>query len=125
MSKSFLSTLHLPGDASDAIEAIRDAALNDLAGATDGSSDHASHFSLLVDALVQHPVPGLSIAIAEDGADRASSHLFMADNPATGLHVEASAGYLATAHGDGGFTFDAHADGSWELHFTGSDDRIG
>lgn len=46
-------------------------------------------------------------------------------NAVSGLQIHAGAGYLQTAEGNGGFTLDVATNGSWELHFSGSGDRIG
>jgi len=46
-------------------------------------------------------------------------------NQHSGLHVEAKAGFLTTATGDGGFNLRVGTDGQWQLSFDGSDKVIG
>ena len=80
-------------------------------------------FIKLVDAILAHDPP--TIAAGENGASSATSNLFWTYAPRQGLHVEAAAGFLTTATGNGGFSLVVRPDGSWRLSFSGSDTVIG
>jgi hypothetical protein len=82
-------------------------------------------FEAVVNALVQHPIPRLPIAVGENGATAAASTLFWAYDPAGGFTLEAKPGYLTTAAGDGGFSLHVAANGNWSLTFDGSGKTIG
>ncbi|MCW3473792.1 hypothetical protein [Limobrevibacterium gyesilva] len=81
-------------------------------------------FAAFVDALVQSPVPALPVAVGENGADAASSQLFWAYDIRTGFHLDATAGFLNTQTGNGGFSLDVRPDGSWILNFAGSNQTV-
>jgi len=82
-------------------------------------------FAAVVDALVQHPIPGLPIVAGENGATAASSTLFWTYDQRGGFTLEATPGYLTTAAGNGGFSMHVAPDGSWSLTFDGSGNTIG
>ena len=82
-------------------------------------------FMAFVDYLVQNPQPRLPLAVGENGISGATSDLFWSYSRQGGLHLEAKAGFLATATGNGGFSLDVAPDGTWRLHFAGSTVRIG
>lgn len=73
-----------------------------------GSCDHPS-----APADVQHTASG-----AMDG-------ISWSYTAAGGLHLDVAPGHLATAEGNGGFSLDVLTDGSWELRFDGSGEKIG
>jgi hypothetical protein len=81
-------------------------------------------FAAFVDALVKHPVPGLPIAVGENGSSAATSSLLWSYDKYTGFHLEAEKGFLSTSTCNGGFTLDVGTDGSWVLHFSGSNQTI-
>ena len=91
----------------------------------DGDHINGPAFTDFVDFLVQNPVPGLPIAVGENGTSGATSTLFWAYTAKGGLHLEAKAGFLQTATGNGGFSLDVNPDGTWRLAFAGSTVRIG
>jgi hypothetical protein len=82
-------------------------------------------FAAAVNALVQHPIPRLPIAVGENGATAVSSTLFWAYNQLSGLSLEAKPGYLSTAAGNGGFSLHVAVNGDWRLAFDGSGKTIG
>ena len=81
-------------------------------------------FINLVQAIVENPTPR-KFAAGFDGPTVAESDFFWTYNPKAGLHVETRDGYLTTETGNGGFSLDVQKDGSWRLHFHGSDKVIG
>ncbi len=91
----------------------------------DDSDGLPQAFTDFVDALVQNPQSALPVAVGENGASGSTSTVFWAYLPGVGLHLEAKAGFLQTATGNGGFTLDVAPDGTWRLSFAGSTVRIG
>ena len=77
-----------------------------------------------VEAIIANPKPH-KIAAGFNAPTVEDAKLFWTYSPNKGLHVETRAGYLNTATGDGGFSLDVNRDGSWRLHFHGSDKVIG
>ena len=77
-----------------------------------------------IEALIANPRPR-HVAVGFNAATIEDAKLFWAYGPRGGLHVETRAGYLNTETGDGGFSLDVNRDGSWRLHFHGSDEVIG
>jgi hypothetical protein len=111
-------------------------ALSSFAGQDDGcigvgpdnlglGTQFGPFFEAVVNALVQHPIPWLPIAVGENGTSVASSTLFWAYDRAGGFTLEAKPGFLTTAAGDGGFSLHVAADGNWSLTFDGSGRTIG
>jgi len=72
----------------------------------------------LVDALIVHPLPFLTAGVM--GAPTAAAPMYWAYDPHLGMVIDATAGFLHTATGNGGFTMLLGTDGNWELHFSGS-----
>jgi hypothetical protein len=81
-------------------------------------------FITLADAIIAHPDNGIAVA-GRDGATDATSNLYWIYTPGGGLDVAASAGYLNTQTGNGGFNLEVRPDGSWSLSFDGSNKVIG
>ncbi len=82
-------------------------------------------FETFVNALVQHPIPFLPIAVGENGATPATSTVFWEYNKLTGLTLEADPGFLSTATGNGGFSLHVGVNGNWQLQFDGTNERLG
>lgn len=81
-------------------------------------------FLTLAEAIIAAP-PSPVLATGENGRTPAQSNLYWAYNPHIGLMVEASAGFLNTSTGNGGFHMTVGTDGSWSLRFDESAKAIG
>jgi hypothetical protein len=89
-----------------------------------GPATGADPFAAFVNALIAHPIPWLPVAVGETATAGATGTLLWSDDAHGDFHLEATTGFLNTATGSGGFTLDVRADGSYALHFSGSDTTL-
>ena len=72
----------------------------------------------------KHDNPNYVGAVGQNSATGGNANVFWAYTGSAGLHLEAGTGYLSTASGNGGFTLDVGLDGSWNLQFAGTGQKI-
>jgi hypothetical protein len=83
-----------------------------------------SGFVSLASAIIALP-PFLPVTGGELNKTPHGGALYYTYDPFTGLHVQASPGFLCTGTGNGGFALNVTTDGQWALKFDNSDTILG
>ena len=119
-----MTKLHSGQDGSDGLGQDDDGTFSGIDPDNLDLGQSITGFITLVDAIIALPSNDF-VTAGRNGATDASSKLFWIYSPDGGLRVEATAGYLTTQTGNGGFDLEVRPDGSWSLSFDGSDKVIG